>query len=184
MPAQNPIEPGVPSNAHRQPWRCESRAPLTILVAEDDSNDVLLLELALAKVWVNAHLHFVHDGMEATDYLRGVPPFDSRAKHPLPNLLLMDLKMPRMDGFKLLAWLQGQPRSDQMTVAVLSGSCWQADIDRAHALGANFFLNKPLDFRQLAGVVERMEDKRSLAFTLASTEYEANSQRRIPRPSV
>jgi CheY-like chemotaxis protein len=133
---------------------------------------------------VNAHLHFVRDGMEAMNYLRGVPPFDNRAKHPLPNLLLMDLKMPRMDGFRVLAWLRGQPRSDQMTVAVLSGSCWQADTDRAHALGANFFLNKPLDFRQLAGVVERMEDNCSLAFSLAPTDHQPSSPSRIPRPRI
>jgi CheY-like chemotaxis protein len=171
MRAQELVQRPVTTRGIRQAIQKRLKhEPFAILVAEDDSNDVLLLELAFAKVWVNAHLHFVRDGMEAMDYLRGVPPFENRVKHPLPKLLLMDLKMPRMDGFGVLAWLRGQPCSDQMAVAVLSGSCWQADIKRALGLGANFFLTKPLDGRQLVGMVEWMEDKNSVAATLASME--------------
>lgn len=131
--------------------------PLTILVAEDDSNDALLLKLAFAEAWVNRPLHFVRDWIGVMDYLQGVPPFDNRAQHPLPTLLVLDLKMPRVDGFEVLEWLRQQPGLNRLIVAVLSGSCWQADIDRAHALGANFCLTKPLDFRQLVHVFERME---------------------------
>jgi CheY-like chemotaxis protein len=130
---------------------------LIVLVAEDDSNDALLLELTFAEAGVNTPLHFVRDGIEVMDYLQGVPPFDNRAKHPLPGLLVLDLKMPRADGFQVLAWLRQQPGLSRLMVAVLTGSCWQAEIDRAHALGANFCLNKPLDVRQLTHVVQRME---------------------------
>jgi CheY-like chemotaxis protein len=130
---------------------------LTILVAEDDPNDALLLELAFAEAGVNTPLHFVRDGIEVMDYLQGVPPFDNRAKHPLPSLLVLDLKMPRVDGFQVLGWLRQQPGLNRLSVAVLTGSCWRAEIDRAYALGANFCLNKPLDVRQLVHVVRRME---------------------------
>ena len=136
--------------------------PFTVLVAEDDSNDALLLKLALAKAGVNAPMHFVRDGIEAMDYLRGVPPFDNRDKHPLPNLLVLDLKMPQVGGLEVLAWLRKQPASDEVTVVVLSGSCWQADIDRAYALGAKFCVKKSFDFRQVGDVVNRMEKQWSI----------------------
>ena len=132
---------------------------MTILVAEDDARDALLLKVALDQAELTVPTHFVRDGMEALNYLRGVPPFDNRAKHPLPDLLVLDLKMPRMDGFEVLTWLRRQPGSERITVAVLSGTTWPADIQRAYALGADFCLNKLFGFRQLVDVVERMEEK-------------------------
>lgn len=132
---------------------------LTILVAEDDRNDVLLLKLAFSQAGVNALPHFVSDGKEAIDYLRGEPPFNDRVRHPWPDLLVLDLKMPRTAGFEVLEWLRQQPNLNPLSVLVLSGSQWQADIDRAYALGANFYRTKPLDFKQLVIVGESLKEK-------------------------
>ncbi|HWV98190.1 MAG TPA: response regulator [Candidatus Acidoferrum sp.] len=132
---------------------------MTILVAEDDARDALLLKVALDQAELTVPVNFVRDGVEVMDYLRGVPPFDDRATYPLPDLLVLDLKMPRMDGFEVLTWLRRQPGSERITVAVLSGTTWPADIQRAYALGADFCLNKLFGFRQLVDVVERMEEK-------------------------
>jgi CheY-like chemotaxis protein len=132
---------------------------MTILVAEDDARDALLLKVALDQAELTVPVNFVSDGVEVMNYLRGVPPFDDRATYPLPDLLVLDLKMPRMDGFEVLTWLRQQPGSERITVAVLSGTTWPADIQRAYALGADFCLNKLFGFRQLVDVVVRMEEK-------------------------
>jgi CheY-like chemotaxis protein len=138
-----------------------SRA-LTVLVAEDDPNDALLLELAFGQAGLKARLHFVSDGKAAIHYLRGEPPFKDRTRYPWPDWLVLDLKMPRTTGFDVLEWLRQCPDLNPMGVAVLSGSHWQADIERAYALGANFYCTKPSDFKQLVGVAERLKEECSL----------------------
>jgi len=135
------------------------RNPLTILLGENNADDAFLLKMAFAEAGPNADVRFVGDGNQAMDYLRGVPPFNQRAEHPVPNVLVLDLKMPGMDGFEVLRWLQQQPASDRITAVVFSGTCCQADTDRALALGAKLCLEKPLDFRQLVefakGILEQ-----------------------------
>ena len=132
---------------------------LTILVAEDDPNDALLLKLAFDRVWVNAWVHFVSDGQEAIDYLQGEPRYEDRARYPWPDLLMLDLKMPRANGFDVLGWLHQRPGLNRMVVAVLSGCAWQPDIDRAYALGANFYFIKSLHFEDLVGMAESLKDE-------------------------
>ena len=78
---------------------------LNILVAEDDPNDLLLLNLALAKASLDIPVLLARDGEEVVSYLEGKPPFDDRHKFPRPDMLLLDLKMPRLDGFAVLEWL-------------------------------------------------------------------------------
>ena len=157
---------------------------LTILVAEDDPNDALLLKLAFGQAGVNAWPHFVGDGKEAIDYLRGEPPFNDRVRHPWPDLLLLDLKMPRTTGFEVLEWLRRRPDLEPLSVLVLSGSRWQDDIDRAYALGANFYCTKPLDFKQLVSLAESLKEKCLSPSALIAPADVPVSPSQTPQPRV
>jgi CheY-like chemotaxis protein len=132
-------------------------ADLFVLAVEDDSKDVLLLEREFGKVGLRGSVHFVQSGEQVMDYLLGIAPYDDRAKYPFPNLLLVDLKMPGMDGFQLLEWLQKRGfRAGRPAVAVLTGSYRQEDFERAHALGADFCLSKATDLQELVGAIKSM----------------------------
>jgi len=130
---------------------------LKILVVEDDADDALLLQRALGRSSFAMPVQFVRDGQEAVDYLEGRDPFMDRRRHPLPSLILLDLKMPRMDGFEVLEWLRQQPVLGRLLVVVLSASPREEDINRAYALGANSYLVKPNDSAQLNELVMRLE---------------------------
>ncbi len=131
--------------------------PGTILVAEDDPTDAFFLQRAFAKGGIPVELHFVRDGQEAIDYLRGEPPFDARSAHPLPSLLLLDLKMPRLNGFDVLNWLKRQPGLKRLSVVIFSSSEESEDINKSYDLGANSYLVKPHAMEDLAKIVERLE---------------------------
>src|ERR1044072_8897754 len=129
----------------------------TILVAEDDPTDAFFLQRAFAKGGVAVGLKFVRDGQEAIDYLRGETPYTDRGAHPLPQLLLLDLKMPRMNGFEVLHWLKTQPGLKRLLVIVFSSSAETGDINRAYDLGANSYLVKTNETEQLLELVNRVE---------------------------
>jgi CheY-like chemotaxis protein len=114
-----------------------------ILVANDEEGDRLILELAFEEAKIPHRLTIVKNGQEAVDYLTGCAPFNDRTIHPLPALLLLDLKMPRMDGFEVLAWLLGQPKFKGLPTIVLSSSSDDSDIKRACELGASDYFVKP-----------------------------------------
>ncbi len=128
-------------------------AKKTILVADDDTNDAFLLEHAFERASINATLHFVHDGAEAVRYLES----EDQQQHPTPDLVLLDLKMPRMDGFEVLQWVRAQPRLRRLPVTVLTSSDARVDINRAYDLGANSYLVKPLSNDQLLKMVEALQ---------------------------
>lgn len=157
---------------------------LTILVAEDDPNDALLLKLAFGRVWVEDRVHFVGDGKEVIDYLRGESPYDDRAKHPFPDLLVLDLKMPGTTGFDVLEWLQQRPDLTPSRVAVLSGSEWQPDIDRAYALGANFFIVKSVNFERVVGMVKGLMEGCALPLAMLASDQAQTSPHPVARSGV
>ena len=128
--------------------------PLRILVAEDNENDVLILTRAFSKAAPEASVHFVRDGEEAIAYLGGVGRFADRAAYPLPGLLVVDLKMARMDGFEAIEWVRTKSDLRGMPIAVLSSSGDPCDISRAYRLGANAYHVKPQDPSELIRVVE------------------------------
>jgi CheY-like chemotaxis protein len=97
----------------------------------------------------------VTDGAQAIDYLSGVDGYGDRARYPLPFLLLLDLKMPIVDGFGVLQWVRREPGLRRMLVVVLSSSDCQADVDHAYELGANSYLLKPVRFEEMAGMIQR-----------------------------
>jgi two-component system response regulator len=143
---------------HQQKVECGSEP--FILVAEDDSNDEHLLKWAFTRAGLHTPVYFVHNGAEAMDYLLGTPPYVDRRQYPLPNLLMLDLKMPCVDGFELLSWVRRLPGLDQLSVAVMSGSSCQQDFERARQLGADFCLNKALDFSELVDAIQDVVGRR------------------------
>ncbi len=128
-----------------------------VLIAEDDAGDVFLLQRAFAAAQVPASLHFVRDGQEAIDYLEGESEFGDRKTYPLPDLMLLDLKMPRLNGFDVLSWVRQQPGLKRLLVTILTSSDQPQDINRAYDLGANSYLLKPHSSNELSELVKRVE---------------------------
>ena len=128
-----------------------------VLIAEDDPSDVFLLQRAFNASGVPATLHFVRDGQEAIDYLGGEADYSDRAAYPLPDLMLLDLKMPRLNGFDVLEWLRKQPGLRRLLVTILTSSDQATDIDRAYDLGANSYLLKPHGSHELTDLVNRLQ---------------------------
>jgi len=133
----------------------DGRAPI-ILLAEDSESDVLLLKRAFQQMGVPVLLHSVHDGAEAIAYLKGDGKYAQRAEFPLPDLLLLDLKMPLANGFEVIQWVRAQPRLSALRIVVLTTSDQVVDIDRAHRLGANSFLVKPVSFSEFRDTVQTL----------------------------
>jgi CheY-like chemotaxis protein len=125
----------------------------TVLLVEDDPNDVFLMKRAFRKANLTQPLHVARDGLEAIDYLNHQGSFADAAMYPVPTLILLDLKMPRKDGFETLGWLRQQPGLKRIAVIVMSSSRELADINRAYDLGANSYLVKPGDFQTLIDLV-------------------------------
>ena len=129
----------------------------TILVAEDDSNDAFFLQRAFKKAGIATSLRFVRDGQEAIDYLSGEGLYADRAAHPKPDLLLLDLKMPRMNGFQVLEWVRHQPGLKRLPVIIFTSSYEDKDINHAYDLGANSYLIKPHSSEDLTGVAKKVK---------------------------
>jgi CheY-like chemotaxis protein len=121
----------------------------TILVIEDDANDLFFLKRAFGTLQRSCDMQAVGDGAEAIDYLRGVDDYSDRSRFPVPALILMDLKMPRVDGFEFLEWLRREPGLKIIPVVVFSSSNLPEDVHRAYALGANSFVVKGGDHTSL-----------------------------------
>ncbi|MGV3774447.1 MAG: response regulator [Verrucomicrobiales bacterium] len=130
----------------------------TILHVEDDPNDVLLLQRAFKKSNVAASVHAVNDGDKAVAYLSGVDAFQDREKYPLPNLALLDLKMPRKSGLEVLQWVRSQPELKRLIVVVFTSSKHDEDINRAYDYGANSYLVKPVGFDALVQLVKTLDE--------------------------
>jgi CheY-like chemotaxis protein len=124
--------------------------PRTMLLVEDDPNDVLLIQRAFRKAGVSHSLQVVGDGEQAAAYLLGQAPYTDRAQYPLPTLMLLDLKLPRKTGLEVLAWLREQTSAiKRLPVIVLTSSRQSIDINLAYDLGANSYLVKPGEFDAL-----------------------------------
>jgi CheY-like chemotaxis protein len=128
------------------------------LLVEDQEDDIYLIRKAFKKAGVLNPIHVVRDGEEAIEYLSGEGRFENRAEHPLPELILLDLKMPRLNGFQVLQWIRQQTDFGAIPVIVLTSSEQIWEINTAYSMGANSFLVKPGDFedyKSLAGVVQQ-----------------------------
>jgi CheY-like chemotaxis protein len=130
----------------------------TILLVEDEENDVFFLKHAFEEVGIPNPLQVAEDGQEALDYLSGHGEYADRERFPLPCLILLDLKLPRVMGFEVLKWIREQPALKALVVIILTSSCLQPDIEKAYELGANAYLVKPSsppELRELAAGIKQ-----------------------------
>src|SRR5262245_8793713 len=117
-----------------------------ILLVEDREDDILLVQRSLMRARVINPLFVVRSGEEAISYLRGEGRYTNRAEYPVPDLVLLDLKMPGLDGFDVLRWTRSQAAFKALRIIVLTSSEDVYDVDKAYQLGANSFLVKPSSF--------------------------------------
>lgn len=122
---------------------------LPILIVEDNDDDVAILRMALRKAGFNHPLHISPDGADAVAFLTGAAPYTDRENFKFPRIIITDLKMPGMNGFELLTWLQTHPHCNVIPRLVLSSSDQDQDVQRAYQLGASSYLVKPSTFEKL-----------------------------------
>jgi CheY-like chemotaxis protein len=120
-----------------------------ILLVEDNEDDVFLMKHALASVGVVNPVLVVESGQRAVDYLSGEGDFHDRTKYPMPVVVFLDLKLPLMSGHEVLGWIRSQRQLESLVVVVLTSSDEPSDVRRSYSLGANSYLMKPLNTRQL-----------------------------------
>jgi len=130
---------------------------LKVLVADDSQNDVFLFQRAISSTGAKLHASFVWDGQEVLDYLEGANSFSDRQKYPVPELIILDVKMPRLNGFDVLAWLKSQPRHRATPVVIFSGSDDHGDVLRAYLLGASCYMVKPAQTGEMPELVRTLE---------------------------
>jgi len=135
-----------------------SECPRTILLIEDDPNDVLFMKTAFEAVGLQNPVREVADGKQAMAYFAGTGPYADRHKYPLPYLVLMDLKLPYLMGLDLLKWVRERREFDSIMVVVLSASANPKDVDAAYRLGANGYLMKTSRFDTLKAMVQALND--------------------------
>jgi CheY-like chemotaxis protein len=127
-----------------------------LLVAEDNPLDAMLLDRIIKRGGSIFQMVRVEHGEAAIDYLQGKDLYSDRTKYPLPDLLLLDLKMPRKDGFAVLRWRQESGAFPRLPVIVFSSSHLVQDITRAYTLGANSYVVKPAEPERLERMVTAM----------------------------
>jgi CheY-like chemotaxis protein len=130
--------------------------PITILMAEDDPDDRLLVEEAFEESRLANDLYFVKDGIELLNYLRRQGKYISPETAPFPDLILLDLNMPRMDGREALEEIKADPRLKRIPVVVLTTSQAEEDILRSYDIGASGFVSKPVSFEGLVEVIKAL----------------------------
>jgi len=128
-----------------------------ILYAEDNEDDVFLLQDAFERAGISNRLIVVRDGQAAIEYLAGTGDFADRAKHPLPCLAVLDLKMPRRTGLEVLGWIRGQAGWRWLPVIMFTSSAHHRDVRHAYDLGVNAFLVKPLSVKVRADVCRALK---------------------------
>ena len=142
--------------------------PIEILLAEDSSTDVLLTKAALKHAKMSNNLHVVKDGVEVMAFLRKEGQY---ADAPRPDLILLDLNMPRKDGREVLTEVKADDDFKSIPVVILTTSQAQEDVIKAYGLHANCYISKPVDFEQFTNVVRAIDN---FWFTIVTLPVEDN----------
>jgi CheY-like chemotaxis protein len=129
-----------------------------ILVVEDEPDAVILLKRALEKAQVRNPVVSVDHGERAIAYLNGDGEYADRKVHPVPTLMIMDLKLPRRTGLEVLGWIRQHPQLRVLPVIVLTSSRDARDVARAYEAGANSYLVKPISYATLVQMMESVRD--------------------------
>ncbi len=133
----------------------EAVRPIEVLLVEDDEGDVLMTREALDEGKVINNLNVVGDGVEAVEYLRRTGPYASATR---PDLVLLDLNLPKRDGRQVLEDIKGDPDLRRIPVVVLTTSEAEEDVLRSYDLHANAYVTKPVDFDRFVQVIQQIDD--------------------------
>ena len=158
--------------AHNRPER------KVILLAEDEEDYVLLIRKAFRQADIPTVLHVVDSGKELRMYLEGKAKYADREEYPLPDLLLVDIKLPGYSGLEVLSWVRAEPGLCRLRVIVLTSSDRIKDVNDAYRLGANSFLVKPYDFMDLVRLATLVEE-----FWLKASECPESRRSSKPEPN-
>jgi CheY-like chemotaxis protein len=129
--------------------------PIEVLLVEDNPGDAQLTRIALEDSKISVHLNVVEDGVEAMAFLRKQ---DKYAKVPHPDIVLLDLNLPKKDGREVLAEIKGDENLKRIPVVVLTTSQAEEDILKAYNLAANCYITKPVDFDQFVKIIRSIEN--------------------------
>ena len=129
---------------------------IPILIADDDQDDLDMIQEALRESRLLNNVHSVNDGEELMDYLHHRGKFSDSVLYPVPGLILLDLNMPRMDGREALREIKKDPNLRQIPIVVLTTSQAEEDIFRTYDLGVNSFITKPVSFESLVKVMKTL----------------------------
>lgn len=140
-----------------------------LLLVEDNEDDAILMKRAVRNSGLKAEVQLLTDGQKAIEYLDGRNGYADRQTFPFPTLVLLDLKLPKVSGFEVLAWIRSQPELRMLIVIVLTSSNQPSDITRAYELGANSYVLKPPQFQQLLELCRAL-DRYWLGFNRIASE--------------
>ena len=131
-------------------------AEKTIMLVEDNPDDVALTLRALEKNKIRNQVTVAGDGAEALEYLLGTGQSTNRDPRRMPTVILLDLKLPKVDGLEVLRKLRADDRTKCLPVVILTSSIEPADLENGYRLGANSYIRKPVDFEQFSEVVKQV----------------------------
>jgi CheY-like chemotaxis protein len=155
-----------------------------VLSVDDNDVDGALLQRAFKRTAIPAKLFTVNEGPQALSYLTGEGIYQDREHYPIPDLILLDIRMPKMSGLEVLNWIRLQPNLKQATVLILSSSEQPEDINSAKRIGADGYLVKPTRFEDLQKLVRGLESDWLKKKTKAPARANAKSQPLQPSPTV
>lgn len=130
--------------------------PVEILLVEDNPNDVELALHALRAHKIANHIEVVRDGAEALDFVFGTGPYAGRKIEDGPRVILLDLKLPKVDGLEVLRQIKSNPETHVIPIVVLTSSAEDRDIVESYRLGVNSYITKPVDFEQFSEAVRHL----------------------------
>ena len=130
--------------------------PIQMLLAEDSGSDADLILTSLARVSLAAVVHIVHDGIETLDFVFCRGAYADRLKEPPLRAIVLDLKLPKVNGFEVLREIKSNSRTSSIPVVLLTSSNIDIDVARGYLLGANSYVQKPVDFAQFRDTIRKL----------------------------